>query len=131
MPDRLGKAHFGLGQFTEAATHHQQALTLARSIGAAQEEARACGVWGSAEAALGSLAAAAEHLCAAISLAHRIHFPEEEARATDVLAEVRLREGSREAAQTLWRQAFELFSGLDKAEASRVALNLEAKGANS
>ncbi|MFF3272158.1 BTAD domain-containing putative transcriptional regulator [Streptomyces chrestomyceticus] len=125
----LGKAHFGLGQFTEAATHHQQALTLARSIGAAQEEARALRCLGSAEAALGSLAAAAEHLCAAISLAHRIHFPEEEARATDVLAEVRLREGSHEAALALWRQAFELFSGLDAGEAARVARHLDAKSA--
>ncbi|MEU7206302.1 BTAD domain-containing putative transcriptional regulator [Streptomyces sp. NPDC045470] len=127
----LGTAHFGLGQFTEAATHHQQALTLARSIGAAQEEARALRCLGSAEAALGHLAVAAEHLCAAISLAHRIHFPEEEARATDALAEVRLREGSREAAQELWRQAFELFNGLDKAEASRVARRLDTKDAKS
>ncbi|WP_033038250.1 AfsR/SARP family transcriptional regulator [Streptomyces monomycini] len=126
----LGTAHFGLGQFTEAAIHHQQALNLARSIGAAQEEARALRCLGSAEAALGSLAAAAENLRAAISLARRIHFPEEAARATDVLAEVRLREGSRDAAQTLWRQAFELFSGLDKAEASRVARRLGQNTSN-
>ncbi|WP_030373800.1 AfsR/SARP family transcriptional regulator [Streptomyces rimosus] len=122
----LGTAHYSLGQFAEAATHHRQALALARSIGAAQEEAHALRCLGSAEAAQGRSAAAAESLCEAIALARRIQFPEEEARASDALAGVRLREGHREDAQALWRQAFELFVGLDKCSADRIARQLEA-----
>lgn len=121
----MGVAHQVAGLLAEAATHHQRALDLARSIGAAHEEAQALRHLGMTEHRLGRLASARAHLEAAVALADRTGATKETAHALDSLALLCAETGEPDRARALWLRACAAFTELsDTAEVARIAGHL-------
>lgn len=121
----MGVASQAAGRQAEAAAHHQRALDLARSIGAAHEEAQALRCLGMAEHRLGRPASAAAHLEAAVALADRTGATKESAHALDSLALLCVETGDPDRARALWLRARAAFTELSEAaEVARIAAHL-------